>query len=57
MADKMKNKYNKYCENPNGMNMVLLIAMFLDPKNKLEYIISLLTISLIRIRQLICMQN
>ncbi|XP_025670227.1 zinc finger BED domain-containing protein RICESLEEPER 2-like [Arachis hypogaea] len=38
MASKMKAKYNKYWGNAKTINMLLLIAVVLDPCHKLDYI-------------------
>ncbi|XP_057734179.1 zinc finger BED domain-containing protein RICESLEEPER 2-like [Arachis stenosperma] len=38
MASKMKAKYNKYWGNAKTINMLLLIAVVLDPCHKLDYV-------------------
>jgi hypothetical protein len=38
MAFNMKSKYDRYWGNPNGVNMILLIAVVLDPRSKLDYV-------------------
>ncbi|XVF61076.1 hypothetical protein PTKIN_Ptkin08bG0100200 [Pterospermum kingtungense] len=38
MAKRMKEKYDKYWENIERMNMLLYVAFVLDPKKKLEYV-------------------
>ncbi|XP_025670511.2 zinc finger BED domain-containing protein RICESLEEPER 2-like [Arachis hypogaea] len=38
MASKMKAKYNKYWGNEKTINMLLLIAVVLDPCHKLDYV-------------------
>ena len=35
----MKMKYDKYWGDPNSLNMLLLIALVLDPRHKLKFII------------------
>ncbi|XP_058756596.1 zinc finger BED domain-containing protein RICESLEEPER 2-like [Vicia villosa] len=41
MAIKMKAKYNKYWGKPNHLNMLLLIAMVLDPRCKMKLVVSM----------------
>ncbi|KAJ1421346.1 Ribonuclease H-like superfamily [Sesbania bispinosa] len=38
MAQKMKTKYDKYWGNPDKLNMLLLIALVLDPRYKMKFI-------------------
>ncbi|WVZ14298.1 hypothetical protein V8G54_011864 [Vigna mungo] len=38
MAMRMKGKYEKYWGNPNGINILLLIAVVLDPRSKLDFV-------------------
>ncbi|XP_027915765.1 uncharacterized protein LOC114175202 [Vigna unguiculata] len=38
MAMRMKGKYDKYWGNPNGINILLLIAVVLDPRSKLDIV-------------------
>ena len=38
MAFKMKSKYDKYWVDPDKVNMMLLIAVVLDPRSKLGYV-------------------
>ena len=38
MAMRMKGKYYKYWGNPNGINILLLIAGVLDPRSKLDFV-------------------
>ncbi|XP_072054757.1 zinc finger BED domain-containing protein RICESLEEPER 3-like [Arachis hypogaea] len=38
MAEKMKSKYDKYWENINNTNMMIFIAVVLDPRYKLQLI-------------------
>ncbi|CAJ2636171.1 unnamed protein product [Trifolium pratense] len=38
MAINMKSKYDKYWCSSNGVNMILLIAVVLDPRSKLGYV-------------------
>jgi len=38
-AEGMKMKYDKYWGDPNSLNMLLLIALVLDPRHKLKFII------------------
>jgi len=38
MAMRMKGKYDKYWRNPNGINILLLIAVVLDPRSKLDFV-------------------
>lgn len=38
MAMKVKEKFDKYWENIDKVNMLLLIVVLLDPQYKLEYI-------------------
>jgi len=38
MTWKMREKYNKYWGGTEKLNLILLIAIVLDPCNKLEYI-------------------
>ena len=38
MAMRMKAKYDKYWGNPNGINILLLITIVLDPKSKLDFV-------------------
>ncbi|KAJ1423133.1 hAT-like transposase, RNase-H fold [Sesbania bispinosa] len=37
MATRMRSKYDKYWGTPSSINILLLIAVVLDPKCKLEY--------------------
>ncbi|BAT81633.1 hypothetical protein VIGAN_03140200, partial [Vigna angularis var. angularis] len=34
----MKGKYEKYWGNPNGINILLLIVVVLDPRSKLDFV-------------------
>ncbi|KAK2410748.1 zinc finger BED domain-containing protein RICESLEEPER [Trifolium repens] len=43
MALKMKMKYDKYWGNPDRLNMLLLIAMVLDPQCKMKLVVWLTT--------------
>jgi hypothetical protein len=43
MALKMKMKYDKYWGNPDRLNMLLLIAMVLDPQSKMKLVVWLAT--------------
>jgi hypothetical protein len=43
MALKMKMKYDKYWGNPDRLNMLLLIAMVLDPQSKMKLVVWLTT--------------
>ncbi|WVZ25696.1 hypothetical protein V8G54_004240 [Vigna mungo] len=38
IAMRMKGKYEKYWGNPNGINILLLIAVVLDPRSKLDFV-------------------
>jgi hypothetical protein len=38
MAKNMKIKYDKYWGEPNSLNMLLLIALILDPRHKMKFI-------------------
>ncbi|KAJ1431304.1 hAT-like transposase, RNase-H fold [Sesbania bispinosa] len=38
MGQKMKTKYEKYWGNPDKLNMLLLIALVLDPRYKMKFI-------------------
>ncbi|WVY90124.1 hypothetical protein V8G54_035638 [Vigna mungo] len=38
MAMRMKGKYEKYWGNPNGINILLLIVVVLDPRSKLDFV-------------------
>ena len=38
MAKRMKDKFDKYWENVENMNMLLYIASVLDPRHKLEFV-------------------
>jgi len=38
MAMRMKGKYDKYWGNPNGINILLLIVVVLDPRSKLDFV-------------------
>nr|KYP41362.1 Putative AC transposase [Cajanus cajan] len=38
MALRMKGKYDKYWGNPNGINILLLIVVVLDPRSKLDFV-------------------
>ncbi|XP_021742409.1 zinc finger BED domain-containing protein RICESLEEPER 2-like isoform X2 [Chenopodium quinoa] len=38
MATKMKEKYDKYWDDPEKMNMLIFIAVVLDPRYKLDYV-------------------
>ncbi|WVZ20910.1 hypothetical protein V8G54_008232 [Vigna mungo] len=38
MAMRMKGKYEKYWGNPNGINILLLIIVVLDPRSKLDFV-------------------
>ncbi|XP_016185714.1 uncharacterized protein LOC107627392 [Arachis ipaensis] len=38
MASKMQRKYDKYWGTPNVINMLLLIAIMLDPRYKLDFV-------------------
>lgn len=38
MAKNMKKKYDKYWGNPNNLNMLLLIALVLDPRHKVKFV-------------------
>ncbi|WVZ21480.1 hypothetical protein V8G54_008802 [Vigna mungo] len=38
MAMRMKGKYEKYWGNPNEINILLLIAVVLDPRSKLDFV-------------------
>ena len=37
MAEKMEKKYEKYWDKPTKLNMLLLIAVVLDPRHKMRY--------------------
>lgn len=37
IALKIKEKYDKYCGNPEKLNMLLLISFVLDPRKKMVY--------------------
>ncbi|WVZ13429.1 hypothetical protein V8G54_010995 [Vigna mungo] len=38
MVIRMKGKYEQYWGNPNGINILLLITLVLDPKSKLDFV-------------------
>ena len=38
MAMRMKGKYDKYWGNPNGINILLLIVVVLNPRSKLDFV-------------------
>jgi len=38
MALRMKGMYDKYWGNPNGINILLLISIVLDPRSKLDFV-------------------
>ncbi|RYR05151.1 hypothetical protein Ahy_B06g085008 isoform C [Arachis hypogaea] len=38
MAERMRVKYEKYWSNPDSVNMLLLIAIILNPMQKIEYV-------------------
>jgi len=38
MAKNMKEKYQKYCGDPNKLNILLLIVVVLAPRSKVKYI-------------------
>ena len=38
MAMRMKGKYDKYWGNPNGINILLLIVVVLDPRSRLDFV-------------------
>ncbi|CAA0818795.1 Unknown protein [Striga hermonthica] len=41
MGEKMKSKYNKYWGDPKNMNHLIYVAVFVDPRYKLEFLESM----------------